>query len=202
MHKDTCSVLTSTVCAPCDCDTKGSASVICDQSGKCTCKGKYYGDKCNNRDCEMTSWSAWNTTCRCGYTDPKSRTRSVHHQAEGDGNSCPPAEETTNCIMESCDCADKPGYYGDRCDKRDCQLASWSSWSACLHCSDRMCYMSNNAWICPDFVPEKTRSRSVKTSKKGGGKACTGDRQETNSCGYTCTKDCSLDAKYCWYVKK
>ena len=138
----------------------------------------------------MTSWSGWNNTCRCGYRDPRTRTRSVLHPAKGNGSSCPPAAETTNCPMVSCNCAkDFPGYYGDRCDNKDCVWSSWSAWSTCKKCGDINCYYPAQA--CPDFEPQKTRSRNKEIPKEGGGQECAGDTTDTNGCGYTCTMHCS-----------
>ena len=186
---DTCSVLTSTKCVPCNCNSKGSVSTVCKQNGDCICKDDYYGAKCNNRDCEMTNWSAWNNTCPCGHTDPKTRTRSVLHEAQGNGIACPATQETTNCTMVSCNCArDFPGYYGNRCENRDCEWSSWSSWSTCKQCSAVVCLDIN--YICPNFVPQKARNRTKERKMEGNGAPCLGGEEETNSCGYTCTAVC------------
>ena len=182
---DTCAQLSSAKCVPCNCDTQGSRSSSCDSKGKCTCKDTFKGTKCGDRDCEMTNWSAW-TTCPCGTNDPKTRNRSVKIQPSGEGEKCKQTEETATCTMTPCDCSSKPGYYGDKCDKRDCVLTKWSSWSSCQSCPARCADPS-----CPQTIsPQKTRTRSVKTAKDGNGRDCSGSKSETNSCGYRCYRRC------------
>ena len=175
-NADTCSLLSSTKCNPCNCNITGSVSVSCDSTGQCTCKNNFYGTKCPNRDCAMTAWSAW-TSCRCGYTDPKSRTRSVSVSLIGGGKRCPTTSESGTCTMVPCDCSSKPGYYGNRCENRNCVLHEWSSWSSCYNC---------RGYSCRTLNPQKHRSRSIKISKVGNGVECSVTRSETHSCGYTC----------------
>ena len=125
-------MLKSTACVPCNCESEGSISSQCDRNGQCKCKDNFYGPKCSNRDCAIENWSAWSTTCRCGHTDTKTRTRKVRTQPKGIGNQCPTLTETSTCKMVPCNCALKrPGYSGPRCENRDCQLSQWSSWSRC-----------------------------------------------------------------------
>ena len=172
---DTCSVLKSTVCLPCNCDTTGSTTTNCDESGICSCKDKFYGPKCRNRDCEVTNWASWTACTRCGYTDPKTRTRQVSVQPVGNGYKCPVLKETDNCTMIPCDCREKnPGYYGVRCEDRDCAWGQWSSWSSCRRCGGRC---SN--YNCSSYYPQKSRSRSKTTSKKGNGRECSGSSKGT-----------------------
>ena len=148
----------------------------------------------------MTNWSEWNTTCRCGYSDPKSRTRSILHQPYGNGSSCPPEEETTNCMMEPCNCQrDKPGYHGDRCEDRDCQWSMWSAWSTCMKCSEKYCDYDqyDSDWVeCPNFAPRKTRNRTVEFSQEGAGEPCVGSVEENDSCGYKCKLRCYTLPKF------
>ena len=194
---DTCSRLSSTECVACNCDTEGSSSTSCDSSGKCTCKTKYYGTKCNTRDCEMDNWANW-SNCRCGHTDRKSRTRRIKTARAGEGLLCMPTTENGTCTMTPCNCPaiGKSGYYGDRCEKRDCVLTQWSSWtgSNCPGCPDRnrtfkYCYPRSS---CPSWstqTPKRSRSRSIQTSKVGGGRDC-GPKSETSGCGYKCQQYC------------
>ena len=180
-------MLANTACVPCGCYASGSNGSSCDEIGKCTCKDKFHGAKCDNRDCEMGTWGAW-TTCKCGYSNPKNRTRSVLHPPLGDGKACPPSHETASCTMVPCNCAIvAQGYHGDRCEDKHCQWSSWGSWSSCIVCSSRGC--SSNS--CPDFYPQKTRTRSVAITKQGEGNPCTGSSSESNSCGYRCTLQCN-----------
>ena len=210
LFTDTCSKLSSTECAACNCNTQGSVSPMCDQEGKCTCKDKFYGKKCTDRDCEMTTWSAWLTQhgdCRCGYTDTKNRTRSVRIQPTGNGEKCPPLTEEGNCTMEPCDCKRiRPGYYGNRCENRDCVLSDWTVWT------NDNCQVWNDGLLCfkdcpggvPRCQPTRHRSRYVKVSQVGAGKDCLPGRSETSSCGITCVKRCShaWNNEVCGYWKE
>ena len=186
---DTCAVLKSTVCIPCNCDTTGSSVTNCDENGICTCKDKFYGPKCRNRDCEVTIWSSWTACTRCGYTDPKTRKREVSVQPVGNGKKCPAAlKETDKCMMIPCDCREKnPGYYGDRCEDRDCVWGQWSSWSSCQSCGGHCDRQS-----CQVYYPGKSRSRSKTITKEGNGRECSGKNWENDSCGYKCDYSCEM----------
>ena len=188
----TCSTLPYTVCAPCNCNTLGSKTSSCDSKGKCTCKNKFYGTKCTDRDCEMSSWSTW-SRCRCGYRDDKTRTRTVKTTALGKGKACPSTKDKGKCKMDPCDCSKmRPGYYGDRCDRRDCAWNTWSSWSNTCACPTPK---YDDPTIChyrcvKSATPTKTRSRSKKVTRVGKGKGCSGSGTEKSNCGYVCKLDC------------
>ena len=191
---DTCSALLSTECVPCNCDTEVSLTSACDSKGHCTCKNKYYGPKCKHRDCEMTTWSDW-TNCRCGHTDTKNRTRSVTTQSAGEGFACKHTQETGTCVMIPCHCPTiRPGYYGDRCEHRDCVLKPWSAWSSCA------CPGGTTLYRLPNITPKKQRSRDKQLSKVGSGAEC-GPQWEENYCGFTCVSQCRkfLDEIHCSY---
>ena len=76
---------------------------------KCDCSSKpgSYGDRCENRDCVMGSWSSW-STCKgcpkcdgiynCPHFNPrKSRSRSVRIQKEGNGRACGSTTDSDSC---------------------------------------------------------------------------------------------------------
>ena len=194
-------MLKSTVCLPCNCDTTGSSSTNCDENGICSCKDKFYGPKCRHRDCEVTNWSSWAGCTRCGYTDPKNRTRQVSMQPVGNGHKCPPLLETGTCTMIHCDCETKPGYYGVRCENRDCAWGGWSAWSSCESCG------GSCKKPCPTKNPTKSRSRKKSLLKVGNGNDCTGGDWESDSCGYSCVQKCHTkhgrleDHERCYYVQ-
>ena len=49
-----------TYCIPCNCNVNGSVSLVCaNETGICKCKGGFYGDKCNNKNCAWGPWSSW-----------------------------------------------------------------------------------------------------------------------------------------------
>ena len=89
--------------------------------------------------------------------------------------------------MVPCDCAKiKPGYYGDRCENRDCKLSKWSSWTTCKDdCPLKNCDLEN----CPTLNPMKNRERRVVVKKAGEGK-CVGDLTDSDSCGFRCLEEC------------
>ena len=211
MHTDTCSNLASLECAPCNCYVEGSTSASCDAVEQCTCKGTFKGLKCSNRDCQMNSWLAW-SNCPCGYTIPKSRSRTVRLHPVGNGKKCPTTEDKGTCTMVPCTCADiRPGFYGDRCEKRDCRVGNWSPWNT-GHCSiawggllrGNVCnYQCNGEWGC---TPQKTRSRNVVIHKVGAGLGCP-TLSQSDSCGFSCGKKCYfrlfVSTPHCqWYYKQ
>ena len=202
-YADTCMMLDSTVCASCDCSLNGSVSFTCDPSGNCSCKGDFYGTKCNNRDCKVNNWLAW-STCPCGTRGPKSRTRTVQIHPKGNGTACPSLTDTGRCTFVKCDCSSKPGYYGDRCENRDCVLTEWSSWIGGCDCKGYTC--TSNQATCQQSIPlSKTRSRKVKTDKDGNGRQCSNQRHETVNCGYcklSCTEEDTYAEGICVYNKK
>ena len=151
----------NTTCEPCKCDTSGSDKTSCDSKGQCVCKDKFYGQKCSKRDCKMTKWTAWSPACRCGYADPISRQRSVSIQPVGKGKPCPSSrKESARCTMKPCDCKKiRPGHYGDRCEKRDCELTKWSSWSnTCPGCPECGNY-------CKDLKPYQKQKQENQNHK-------------------------------------
>ena len=177
--EDTCAVLESTVCLPCNCHVEGSTSKTCDSTGQCTCKNNFKGTTCKNRDCEYTNWKGWSACPACGHRGTKTRTRTIRHQERGNGKKCPPVNETETCEYITCTC--QPGQFGDRCENRHCKLHEWSAWSACNGC---------NGCSSSPCTPSKRRSRGVKVTKQGSGRDCTGSRHESSNCGYTCSRRC------------
>ena len=173
----------------CNCSQNGSAVPSCNEVGKCTCKEKYYGKKCSNKDCEMGEWSAW-SKCPCGVTGRrKSRSRSSKSFAAGYGKRCPTNNvQRAPCEKKPCKC--KKGYYGNVCQDRDCTLTSWTTWSRCTPCPGACKWPS-----CPKTVPKheyRSRHRGVKINKAGAGR-CEAERRQSAYCGYCkMTSTCSM----------
>ncbi|CAC5392200.1 unnamed protein product [Mytilus coruscus] len=66
----TCKNITS-VCKPCNCNTVGSLSTICNsKTGQCCCKEHFVGHKCEKKerqDCECSDWTSWSACSKlCG----------------------------------------------------------------------------------------------------------------------------------------
>ena len=188
---DICSPRTLFECASCNCNKQGSLSPSCDSKGQCKCKEKFDGEKCTDRDCEMNDWSPWTPDCRCGYADPRTRSRSVRIQRLGKGKKC--SNKTTDnstCLLIPCDCSSKPGYRGIRCETRDCVLGEWGGWSNTCGCPGGICHSDSQ---CPTFKPKKTRTRDIKTKAEGDGKPCDTKRSDWDYCGHKCEKRCFGD---------
>ena len=126
--------------------------------------------------------------CRCGYTDSKARNRTLISDFSGNGKMCPHFKETSQCELTPCNCTS--GYYGTRCDKRDCRLGQWSNWSPCVKpCPGGTCPYDS----CPTPPTEyRTRTRSVQIEKVGNGTSCNGHTRETTTCA-RCIKNCTPD---------
>ena len=131
----------------------------------------------------MTTWSLW-TNCRCGHTDAKTRTRAVTTESVGQGFPCKHTQETGTCVMTPCHCPTvRPGYYGDRCENRNCVLKPWSDWSPCA------CPGGTTRNRLPNITPKKQRTRDEQLPKAGSGAEC-GPQWEENYCGFTCVHQC------------
>ena len=74
--------------------------------------------RCPVRDCQVSSWSYWSScsASQCGQRGSQSRSRQQESSASCGGAQCPDLHETRQC-------------YGSK--RVDCQLSSWSEWSAC-----------------------------------------------------------------------
>ncbi|KAK3103876.1 hypothetical protein FSP39_022583 [Pinctada imbricata] len=171
---DTCSSLRANSCIPCECDTHGAKSSICNGSGECSCNNGYYGNRCENRDCQVDQWLSW-SNCPCGETPQRSRTRQLINNFTGNGKRCPSQTETSTCPLKQCDCSMKPGFYGLKCQNRDCQVSNWGAWNR--QCTNYCPQNSSNG--------DQNRRRSVNVSKQGSGKACPAT-YENRKCGSFC----------------
>ena len=91
----------NTACKFCNCSIQGSSSQECDdQTGKCSCRGTNYGNKCENRDCTLSSCGAW-SACPCGYAD-QTRSRRIVESAVGSGTCHGGSLETRSCFQGCC----------------------------------------------------------------------------------------------------
>ncbi|XP_015749411.1 PREDICTED: laminin subunit beta-2-like [Acropora digitifera] len=98
---------TSNGCTPCLCNTNGSSSLQCNDSGICHCKNNTLGEKCDL--CEWGFFGLPNAecqACRCNATGAYNSTR---------------CERTSG----QCDC--KPGVTGRMCDRCMIQHTNFSS---------------------------------------------------------------------------
>ena len=74
--------------------------------------------RCPPRDCEVSSWSSWSwcSADQCGQQGSQRRTRTVVSSSSCGGAGCPALDQTRQC-------------FGSKAV--NCQLSSWSEWSAC-----------------------------------------------------------------------
>ena len=76
------------------------------------------------------------------------------------------------CADHSGQCSCKPGFYGNKCENRDCVWRGWSGFSSCT----KGC----------DYGGFKTRSRSHDVTKQGQGRSCDGSNTDTRNCFNGC----------------
>ena len=76
------------------------------------------------------------------------------------------------CADHSGQCSCKPGFYGNKCENRDCVWRGWSPFSSCT----KGC----------DYGGSMTRSRSHDVTKQGQGRSCDGSNTETRNCFKGC----------------
>ena len=74
--------------------------------------------RCPVRDCQVGSWSYWSScsASKCGQQGSQSRSRQEESSASCGGAECSDLRETRQCYASQ---------------RVDCQLSSWSEWSAC-----------------------------------------------------------------------
>ena len=70
------------------------------------------------RDCQVSSWSPWSfcSAAQCGQQGSQSKSREEQSSSACGGAECPKLHETRQCYATT---------------RVDCQLSSWSEWSAC-----------------------------------------------------------------------
>ncbi|XP_068755738.1 spondin-1-like isoform X1 [Montipora capricornis] len=110
--------------------------------------------RCQPTDCSVSSWNSWSScsTDTCGQQGLQRRSRTVTSSASCGGAACPTLDETRQC-------------YGSK--QVDCQVSSWSQWSACTI----TCGVSG--------IQSSARHRII-TEKCGG--ACPYTLQKTRRC--------------------
>lgn len=110
--------------------------------------------RCPVQDCQVSSWSSWSSCSawQCGQQGSQSRSRWRVTSPSCGGAECPDTYETRNCYAST---------------PVDCQLSSWSEWSACT----TPCGASG--------TQHSTRHR-LETEECGG--TCTSTFRKTRSC--------------------
>ena len=90
-------------CNPCECSSEGSVSQECEnQTGVCSCRDNYFGDKCQNRHCIWSAWGDWSACPVCGYGS-QIRNREVVEAAVGEGTCQGETSQTRPCFEGCCD---------------------------------------------------------------------------------------------------
>ena len=82
---------------------------------QCPCQPKYFGLKCQNYHCEMTTWSGWTGHCKKCTSNNGSqyRTRGIAKNKEGAGRACGDKKEWKRCPEVPCRviCLPQSGCY-------------------------------------------------------------------------------------------
>ena len=91
-------------CVACNCNAEGSSTLQCaQQTGNCTCKEHFYGNKCDNRDCVWSKWGQWGACNRSCDHGMKTRQRSHAITERGSGSVCTgPSEQSMPCFNGCC----------------------------------------------------------------------------------------------------
>ncbi|XP_071180896.1 uncharacterized protein [Mytilus edulis] len=92
-------------CTSCNCNKVGSTSTACNkESGQCNCKYRFYGTKCEKRDCLWSNWSGWSSCSKqCGFGGSHTRTRSYSVHKFGNGRQCyGHSNESRSCFIKCC----------------------------------------------------------------------------------------------------
>ncbi|CAC5400061.1 unnamed protein product [Mytilus coruscus] len=103
----TCQNVTS-VCKPCNCNTTGSLSTICNsKTGQCRCKQHFIGDKCDKevrQDCKWSDWTSWSACSKtCGIGGKEGRSRYIVIPQKGQGKQCQGDKvENRTCFKRCC----------------------------------------------------------------------------------------------------
>ncbi|XP_076107162.1 uncharacterized protein LOC143075583 [Mytilus galloprovincialis] len=126
----TCQKVTS-VCKPCNCNTTGSLSTICNsKTGECQCKEHFRGQTCEKeerQDCKWSDWTYWSVCSKaCGIDGKQERSRHIVLPQKGQGKQCQGdrVEERT-CFKRCCngtfDCKDSSKCpIGIKCQPCNC----------------------------------------------------------------------------------
>ncbi|KAL8453703.1 hypothetical protein Emag_001748 [Eimeria magna] len=120
-------------------------------------------------DCHVTAWGEWTScTVTCGGGQQQ-RQRSVVRHASNGGKECP-------TLLELQPCGTYPCPFGPCAT--DCVLGSWSEWTEC-------------SALCGGGT--RQRFRGVTEFEVGGGKPCTGNKEEAEACNlHACETPCRV----------
>ena len=127
-----------------------------------------FGLLCAARDCEMSPWSEWSAcSAPCGEGQMH-RSRRITSAASVDppGLACGPTREEASCFSPAGPCPS------------DCELGEWSEWSDC-------------SALCGGGT--RQRFRSVAAFEIGGGRPCTGNKEDAEACNLQpCAPSCPV----------
>ena len=129
---------------------------------------------CRPRNCEVSSWSSWSSCSaeQCVQHGSQQRTRWRVSEPSCGGSECSTLEETRHC-------------YGTR--SVNCQLSSWSAWSAC----STVCGVSG--------IQTSNRHRVI--AEQCGG-TCSSTLRKTRACPeLSCLNGGSLQEEACFCNK-
>ena len=89
-------------------------------------------------------------------------------------NCFPFGSRSQQCSNFHATCSCKPGFYGKKCNNRDCVWTNWLPYGYCLNCG---------------YGSRKIRMRFIKVAKLGRGKVCRGRSYSYASCFRGCCRN-------------
>ena len=131
--------------------------------------------QCSPSACEVSSWSSWSSCSvnSCGQSGQQRgqqrRSRTISSQPSCGGAACPSLDETRQCYSST---------------PVNCQLSSWSEWSACT------------ATSCGARGTQSSSRHRIIKEQCGG--TCTSTFRKTQSCYSHASVDCQLSSWSEW----
>ena len=155
---------------------KKSCSLVVPFSEHANCTGGFYLNQriTVNVQCKPNYFLQGNNAITC--VNPNAKCVACNCSVEG--------STTLQCDHKTGKCSCKNNFYGTKCENRDCDWSAWGSWGACNKSCDH---------------GMKTRHRTHKITKRGSGKVCTGQSEQSTGCNSICCSNqftCS-DNKKC-----
>ena len=111
---------------------------------------------CSRVDCQVSHWTSWSacSVAQCGKFGIQQKTRTIQLHPYCGGTPCPPLVESAQCQGAT---------------PVDCQLSSWSAWSACsVACGG-----------------SQTSTRYIVTNEQCGGTPCNSNLSKRRPCNLT-----------------
>ncbi|XP_076107161.1 uncharacterized protein LOC143075580 [Mytilus galloprovincialis] len=175
-----CNNITSD-CIPCNCNTTGSVSPICNpETGQCNCREHFLGKNCDiaiKQDCKWSDWVSWSVCSKtCGMGGKQTRSRHIVLPQKGSGKKCQGEKvETRTCFKRCCngafECKDSSKcLMGIKCQSCNCDHRGSIS-GRCQHingvCSCKPYYHGRRCQELKPNAPKDCSDLDKKMNKSG-----------------------------------